>query len=120
LSKPLSDVYWFLPVATVRGEVEKFVKVCEESKPSGAAVKTSISPDAAVVFDADFPLWDFFRVNYCTDSMKNRRRLWRISLQFREEWYKYRTEGWEKKDEERISRDSDNGSEYDWTDEDSS
>jgi hypothetical protein len=120
LSRPLSDAYWFLPVATVQGEVEKFLKVCEESKTSGGAVKASTSPDASVVFDADFPLWDFFRANYRTDSMKNRRRLWRISLRFSEEWYKYRTEGWEKKDEERISRDPNNGSDSDWTDEDSS
>jgi hypothetical protein len=120
LSRPLSDIYWFLSVTTVRREVEKLFKVFEESTTSGVVVKTTTSPDASVVFDADFPLWGFFRVSYCTESMRNRRRLCRISLQFREEWYKYRIEGWEKKDEECISRDPDNGSDSSWTDEDSS
>jgi hypothetical protein len=98
LRAPLSGVYWFLPVSAVEGEVESFVKACEESKPSQTAATASPSPGASIVFDASFPLFDFFRVNYGTDSMKNRRRLWRISRQFREEWYKYRTDGYEVKE----------------------
>ncbi|PVG01671.1 hypothetical protein CPB86DRAFT_812300 [Serendipita vermifera] len=77
---PLSDVYWFLPVSTVEGEVAKFCEACDESKAS----------DISVVFNPAFPLWDFFRANYASDSMRNRRRFWRISQQFRQEWYKYR------------------------------
>jgi hypothetical protein len=93
---PLSDAYWFLPVATVKGEVEQFRKACEESILSELFATTSASSDVSIVFDANFPLLEFFRINYRTDSMKNRRRLWRISRQFREEWYRYRTEGRER------------------------
>jgi hypothetical protein len=100
LRRPLSNVYWFLPVPAVNGELEKFWRACEESKPSQSAIMTSFSTNSSIVFDANFPLFEFFRANYGTDSMKNRRRLWRISQQFRNEWYKYRTDGYEVKEEE--------------------
>jgi hypothetical protein len=93
LRRPLSSSYWFLPVATVKGEVEKFYQAFDESWASKSEAKTSNSADSSIVFHPDFPLFEFFRINYDTDSMKNRRRLWRISQQFRGEWYKYRTEG---------------------------
>ncbi|CAG8648542.1 4255_t:CDS:10, partial [Acaulospora colombiana] len=90
------DCYWFLPVANVEGEVEKFLKACKESKylrPNATRLKSSCN---STIFDPDFPTLDFFRANYSSDSMKNRRRLWRISQQFRQEWYKYRTEGYKR------------------------
>jgi hypothetical protein len=96
LRHPLSAAYWFLPVAAVKGEVEKFRKVCEESISSELLATASTSLDVSIVFEVDFPLLEFFRINYRTDSMKNRRWLWRISRQFREEWYRYRTEGRER------------------------
>ncbi|PVG01672.1 hypothetical protein CPB86DRAFT_812301 [Serendipita vermifera] len=95
LRLPLSDAYWFSPVSTVDGEVEKFCQACDQSKSSKANGMLPRSSDVSGVFKADFPLWDFFRANYPSDSMRNRRRLWRISQQFRQEWYKYRTKGYE-------------------------
>jgi hypothetical protein len=94
LRQPLSDVYWFLPVATVKGEVDKFREVCEESRPSNAKVTDLESEGASMAFKTDFPLLEFFRANHSTDSMRNRRRLWRISQQFREIWHDYRTSGY--------------------------
>ncbi|PVG01674.1 hypothetical protein CPB86DRAFT_83415 [Serendipita vermifera] len=86
LRLPLSDVYWFLPVSSVKGEAKKFCEAC-------GPVNVSLLNSSDVVFDQDFPLFTFFRTNYPSDSMRNRRRLWRISQQFRAEWYKYRTKG---------------------------
>ncbi|PVF91196.1 hypothetical protein CPB86DRAFT_719915 [Serendipita vermifera] len=86
LRLPLSDVYWFLPVSSVKGEVEKFCGACVQAN-------VSLLDSSDVMFDQDFPLFTFFRTNYRSDSMRSRRRLWRISQQFRREWYKYRTKG---------------------------
>lgn len=91
LHRPLNSTHWFMPVATVNGEVDKFYAACNESKSPGASATISKSAENSVVFSAGFPLFEFFRTNFGTDSMKNRRRLWRISQQFRAEWYRYRT-----------------------------
>ncbi|PVG01681.1 hypothetical protein CPB86DRAFT_83551 [Serendipita vermifera] len=92
MRRPLSDTHWFMPVATVKGEVGKFCAACNESKSSEIGVTISKSAEGYVTFGAGFPLFEFFRTNFNTDSMKNRKRLWRISQQFRDEWYTYRTE----------------------------
>ncbi|PVF91194.1 hypothetical protein CPB86DRAFT_792216, partial [Serendipita vermifera] len=68
LPLPLSDIHWFLPVSTVKGEVEKFVEACNESKSHASNAVLSRSLKALVTFDPDFPLWDFFRTNYPSDS----------------------------------------------------
>ncbi|PVG01676.1 hypothetical protein CPB86DRAFT_823596 [Serendipita vermifera] len=96
LRLPLSGSYWFLPVDRVQGEVKKFGEACHKSKHTGANPPLPKLWEVSVVFDLDFPLLQFFRDNYTSDSMKNRRRLWRISQQFRAEWYRYRTEGYKK------------------------
>ncbi|PVG01673.1 hypothetical protein CPB86DRAFT_871077 [Serendipita vermifera] len=105
---PLSGSYWFLPVPNVEGEVEKFCKACIESISDKANVLLPKSSDVSVIFDPDFPLVDFFRANYSSDSMRNRRRLWRISQQFRQEWYRYRTKGYEDRSDEEGLNDEDN------------
>ncbi|PVG01128.1 hypothetical protein CPB86DRAFT_140199 [Serendipita vermifera] len=105
LVRLLSDIYWFMPVLDLPGEVEKFCKACHESisrpggsddgkEESGNQTKAE-STDLSIVFDRNFPLFDFIRNNWFTDSMRNRRRLWRITQRFRQEWYKYWTEGYE-------------------------
>jgi hypothetical protein len=91
LRQPNSSIHWVLPVDTVKGEVEKFYQACNESMESVPKEST----DASIAFDGNFPLLEFLQTNWTTDSMRNRRRFWRISQQFRREWYKYRTEGYE-------------------------
>ncbi|PVG01677.1 hypothetical protein CPB86DRAFT_83410 [Serendipita vermifera] len=98
---PLSDVYWFLPVSSVKGEVEKFCEACGQAN-------VSLLNSSDVLFDRDFPLFTFFRTNYPSDSMRNRRRLWRLSQQFRREWYKYRTRGYEVDSEDEEGNNGDN------------
>jgi hypothetical protein len=96
LRRPLSSIYWFMPVNTVMGEVERFDEACKNSITLNSDGKNEPSlPDLALCFTYEFPLYDFVRTNYRTESMRNRRRLWRISQQFRHEWYRYRTEGYE-------------------------
>ncbi|PVG01679.1 hypothetical protein CPB86DRAFT_781492, partial [Serendipita vermifera] len=57
---------------------------------------TPIPDGVSAVFEAEFPLLEFIHANYATDSMRNRRRLWKISQQFREEWHQYRTGGFKR------------------------
>ncbi|CAG8701893.1 15292_t:CDS:2, partial [Acaulospora colombiana] len=71
-------------------EVNRFCTACNDSKPSQAESANSSPIDVSAIFNAEFPLVEFFRTNYRTDSMRNRRRLWKISQHFREEWYQYR------------------------------
>ncbi|PVG01682.1 hypothetical protein CPB86DRAFT_823601 [Serendipita vermifera] len=73
LHRPLNSTHWFMPVATVNGEVDKFYAACNESKSPGASATISKSAENSVVFSAGFPLFEFFRTNFGTDSMKNRR-----------------------------------------------
>ncbi|PVF98447.1 hypothetical protein CPB86DRAFT_705323, partial [Serendipita vermifera] len=96
LRSPQSSIYWFMPVATVNGEVQKFCEACNQSWSSESNEPAARTLDGvSVVFAPNFPLFQFFQANYCTDSMRNRRRIWNIVQQFRQEWYKYRTEGYE-------------------------
>ncbi|PVF91195.1 hypothetical protein CPB86DRAFT_878641 [Serendipita vermifera] len=105
---PLSGSYWFLPVPNVEGEVEKFCKACNGSKSGKPNVLLPKSSDVSVILDPEFPIVDFFRANYSSDSMRNRRRLWRISQQFRREWYRYRTEGYDDGNDYEELNDDDN------------
>jgi hypothetical protein len=96
LRSPHSSIHWFMPVATVSGEVEKFCKACNDSWSSESDEPAAQCLDGgSIVFSKEFPLVQFFRANHLTLSMQNRHRLWKIAQQFRREWYKYRTEGYE-------------------------
>jgi hypothetical protein len=96
LHRPLSSMYWFMPVGTVEGEVEKFLQACKLPRLPDKEGNTELpSTESCDIFSLNFPLHDFVRRNYQTESMRNRRRLWRISQQFRREWYRYRTEGYD-------------------------
>jgi hypothetical protein len=92
---PDGRMYWFMPVSTVEGEVERFCEICRESSILGSNREDEPAlKNTAIVFSRKFPLYDFVQANYRTESMRNRRRLWRISQQFRREWYRYRTKGY--------------------------
>ncbi|PVF98446.1 hypothetical protein CPB86DRAFT_814818 [Serendipita vermifera] len=96
LRSPESSIHWFMPVAAVNGEVEGFCRACNDSWSSENNEPAAQSPDGvAILFASEFPILEFFRANYLTLSMQNRFRLWKIAQQFRQEWYKYRTEGYE-------------------------
>lgn len=95
LRRPLSSLHWFLPVTDVKGEVETFCHACNESRTPESETPSQMAEGIPMVFDPNFPLFQYVRTNWITDSMKNRRRIWRITQQFRQEWYKYRTEGYE-------------------------
>jgi hypothetical protein len=95
MRRPHGSMYWLLPVATINEEVEKFCQACRESKVLESNGKDQPTlMDAAIIFSQEFPLYNFVQANYRTESMRNRRRLWRISRQFRREWYRYRTKGY--------------------------
>lgn len=83
---PLGSLHWLLPVSTMDGEEDRFWKATKTWFPSGRDTN---------IFYSTFPLFEFVKANYRTSSMKNRRRLWGISQQFRELWIQYRTEGYE-------------------------
>jgi hypothetical protein len=91
---PRGDLHWFLPVNTVKDDVQNF------SEATIRPVKWTNGPEtaqmlASIIMDPQFPLLAYLGANYPTDSMRNRRRLWRIAKQFRTEWRKYRTKGYE-------------------------
>lgn len=89
ITLPLGSLHWLLPVSTVKGEENRFLKAVKSWFP------LSQEDPLITIFDPSFPLLEFVRANYRTSSMKNRRRLWDISQQFRALWIQYRTEGYE-------------------------
>ncbi|PVF98442.1 hypothetical protein CPB86DRAFT_361019 [Serendipita vermifera] len=115
LCLPYSQAYWFLPVPAVKGEVDKFSKACQESMPG---VSLPNSQDVSIVFDPDFPLWEFFRANYTSDSMRNRRRLWRICRRFRRWWRHYRGGKWDEGSDDEDDYEEDSSSEESSDDDD--
>jgi hypothetical protein len=95
LRHPLGSMHWFMPVSTVEGEIDRFCEACKDSIVlENKSKDRTVLIDPAIVFAQEFPLYEFVRENYLTESMRNRRRLWRISQQFRREWYRYRTKGY--------------------------
>lgn len=86
IAQPLGSLHWILPVTTMEGEEGRFLKAANSWFPV-------VQDD--FLFDTSFPLFEFVQANYRTSSMKNRRRLWGISQQFRELWVQYRKEGYE-------------------------
>lgn len=92
IALPLGSLHWLLPVSTMEAEEDRFLDAMKSwlSVPQEESLTT--------IFNPSFPLLDFVRANYQTSSMKNRRRLWNISQQFRRLWIQYRTEGYEAKE----------------------
>jgi hypothetical protein len=91
---PRGDLHWFLPVITVQDDIRNFFKAALRplNCTNGSETAQMLT---YIIKDPEFPLLAFLGANYPTDSMRNRRRLWRIAKQFRKEWRRYRTKGYE-------------------------
>lgn len=89
IALPLGSLHWLLPVTTMKGEEDRFLEAMKSWFP------VAEDNSSVTIYDPSFPLFEFVRANYCTSSMKNRRRLWDISQQFRRLWIQYRIEGYE-------------------------
>lgn len=90
-------LFWILPVAAVDGEVVSAQKIASQwtqladNAPSSAPNRESRSPFTT----PDFPTLKFVRECYNSDSMKNRRRLWRNVKQIEDVWRDYRENGYQ-------------------------
>lgn len=91
-------LFWIHPVAEVDGEVvsaqqaaRKWVQLADNEPSSAPNGELSGSPFTA----AGFPTYKFVRECYNSDSMKNRRRLWRNTKQIEDAWRDYRENGYQ-------------------------
>lgn len=95
-------LYWILPVETVAGERDAAMAAFQTWLP------LDVSTDAPLMHPS-FPLLEFVKAVYRTDSMSNRKRLWGIVQQLGTIWCEYRSQGWQidyfrKREEEKPIR----------------
>ncbi|KAJ7059620.1 hypothetical protein C8F01DRAFT_1254532 [Mycena amicta] len=85
----LGNLYWMLPVAGVKGEVQRAsraaMKWCNSPRSKSAATSQA-RKTTSVLESKDFPFSAFLPACFAADSMRNRERLWKISQQFKVLW----------------------------------
>ncbi|KDR71955.1 hypothetical protein GALMADRAFT_253241, partial [Galerina marginata CBS 339.88] len=87
--------FWILPVAAIAGEQE-------QARNRALEWLATVSPDHDVPItespfhSPSFPYLAFVHACYCSDSMRNRQRLWKIVKQFDFLWRDYRLHGWQR------------------------
>src|SRR5262249_21195235 len=84
------DLFWILPIDSVRGEVESAHRSAWAWIPDERP-DYSKSPFKAY----SFPFYAFLRACFESDSMMSRRRRWYIAKQFDGLWKRYRSRGWD-------------------------
>lgn len=66
-----------------------------ETEENSEEPEQVIPPVKPIILDPQFPALPFVRACVSSDSMRNRRRLWRMVKQFEKLWRMYRLNGWE-------------------------
>lgn len=102
-SRPL---FWLNPVQASSGEALEARRAeviwrlwaapaenSQQNRYEGGEEQAKLCQDAWKSFD--FPMYDFVRACYNSDSMKNRKRIWGIVKQIEGTWRDYRLNGWE-------------------------